>query len=379
MLTVDQRIRMLTFHDRPSIIKRALRLALTLSVGLALATPTLAANHSVQGAKKEEGGFETEAPQAILIEASSGSVLFEKNADQLSAPSSMIKLMTMEVVFNALTQGKINLSDEYVVSENAWRKGGAPSGGATMFAAIHSRVKVEDLLRGAIIDNANDACMILAEGIASNERAFAGMMTARARELGLTQSGQHFANSSGLQSDPGNLMTVRELGQLAHHIIVTYPDFFKIYNERDYTWNKIAQQNRNALLNSLSSADGFTTGYSKEGGYGMVATAMENGTRLIVAINGMDDPDDRIAEAKRILEWGFRNFETRAVVYRRISRSAMPKVFGGDSGSVALATQGPDAGAWFRRTATTSCWRGSSIPGRCARRSRLGNKLALSG
>src|ERR1700716_3861330 len=143
-----------------------------------------AANNSVQGAKKDEGGFDGDAPTAILIEASSGSVLFEKNADELRAPSSMMKLMTAEMVFRAVKQGDVKLTDEYRVSENAWRKGGAPAGGSTMFAAIHSQIALDDLLHGAIIQSGNDSCMILAEGIAGNERSFAEMMTKRARELG---------------------------------------------------------------------------------------------------------------------------------------------------------------------------------------------------
>src|ERR1700728_5048347 len=153
-----------------------------------------AANNSVQGAKKDEGGFDGDAPTAILIEASSGSVLFEKNADELRAPSSMMKLMTAEVVFHAIQQGEVKLTDEYPVSENAWRRGGAPAGGSTMFAILHSRIAVDDLLHGAIIQSGNDACIALAEGISGNERTFAAeKMTKRARELGLTQS--TFANS----------------------------------------------------------------------------------------------------------------------------------------------------------------------------------------
>jgi D-alanyl-D-alanine carboxypeptidase (penicillin-binding protein 5/6) len=163
----------------------------------------LAANKSVQGAPpvKKDEGYETDAPTAILIEANSGSVLFEKNADELRAPSSMMKLMTVEVVFNAIKKGEIKLTDEYVISENTWRKGGAPAGGSTMFAAIHSRISVDDLLHGAIIQSGNDSCMALAEGIAGGESAFAERMTARARELGMTRS--TFANSNGLH-DPGN-------------------------------------------------------------------------------------------------------------------------------------------------------------------------------
>src|SRR6476620_11742063 len=269
-----------------------------------------AANNSVQGAKKEEGGFDGDAPTAILIEASSGSVLFEKNADELRAPSSMMKLVTAEVVFHAIKQGEVKLTDEYRVSENAWRKGGAPAGGSTMFAAIHSKIPVEDLLRGAIIQSGNDSCMILAEGIAGNERTFAEMMTKRARELGMTQS--TFGNSNGLP-DPANKMTVRELAKLARHIILTYPDFYKLFGEREFAWNKSRQQNRNPLLTSLEGADGLKTGYTKEGGYGMVGSAVQNGIRLIAVVNGLEDSDDRASETKKMLEWGFRNFEVRTL------------------------------------------------------------------
>jgi serine-type D-Ala-D-Ala carboxypeptidase (penicillin-binding protein 5/6) len=296
-----------------------------------------AANNSVQGAKKDEGGFDGDAPTAILVEASSGSVLFEKNADELRPASSMMQIMTAEVVFHALQQGDVKLTDEYRVSENAWRRGGAPAGGPTMFAAIHSKVSVDDLLHGAIILNGNDGCMVLAEGIAANERAFAEMMTKRARELGLTQS--VFANSSGLP-DPGNKMTVRELARLSRYVIQTYPDFYKLFAERDFTWNKIHQQSRNPLLAGLEGVDGLKTGYTKEGGYGMVASAVQNDIRLIVAINGLDDPDDRLSEAKKMLEWGFRNFETRTL-FAADQPVGYAKVFGGDSRSVRLASSEP--------------------------------------
>ena len=264
-------------------------------------------------------------------------MLFEKNADELRAPSSMMKLMTAEVVFHAIKQGDVKLTDEYRVSENAWRKGGAPAGGSTMFAAINSKIAVDDLLHGAIIQSGNDACMVLAEGIAGNERAFAEMMTRRARELGLTRL--TFANSNGLP-DPGNKMTVRELAKLARYIIQTYPDFYKLFGEKEFTWNKIRQQNRNPLLNSLEGADGLKTGYTKEGGYGMVGSAVQNGIRLIVVINGLDDPEDRASEAKKMLEWGFRNFEARTL-FAAEQPVGYAKVFGGDSRSVKLASHDP--------------------------------------
>jgi serine-type D-Ala-D-Ala carboxypeptidase (penicillin-binding protein 5/6) len=297
-----------------------------------------AANQSVQGAHKEDGGFEGDAPTAILIEASSGSVLFEKNADELRAPSSMMKLMTVEVVFHAIKEGTVKLTDEYRISENAWRHGGAPSGTSTMFAAINSKVSVDDLLHGAIIQSGNDACMALAEGMAGNEKIFAAdFMTKRARELGLTRS--TFANSNGLP-DPGNKMTVRELSELARHIILTYPEFYKLFGEKEFTWNKIRQLNRNPLLNSLEGADGLKTGYTKEGGYGMVGSAVQNGTRLIVVVNGLEDVEDRASEAKKMLEWGFRNFETRTL-FAADQPIGYAKVFGGDSGSVQLTSPEP--------------------------------------
>jgi D-alanyl-D-alanine carboxypeptidase (penicillin-binding protein 5/6) len=312
-------------------------IAAAVAIGIACGSMAYAANNSVQGAKKDDGGYDTDAPTAILVEASSGSVLFEKSADELRAPSSMMTLMTTEVVFRAIKQGDIKLTDQYMVSENAWRKGGAPAGGPTMFAAIHSRVPVDDLLRGAIVQNGNDACMILAEGISGSEKAFAEVMTKRARELGLTQS--TFANSSGLP-DPGNKMTVRELSKLARYVIQTYPDLYKLFGEREYTWNKIRQQNRNALLNSLEGADGLKSGYTKEGGYGMVGSAVQNGMRLVVVVNGVDDPDDRVTEAKKLLEWGFRNFEARTL-FAAQQPVGYAKVFGGESRSVKLASPEP--------------------------------------
>ena len=297
-----------------------------------------AANQSVQGAKKEEGGFDGDAPTAILIEASSGSVLFEKNADELRAPSSMMKLMTAEVVFHAVREGKVNLTDEYRISENAWRRGGAPSGGSTMFAVINSKVAVDDLLHGAIIQSGNDACIALAEGMAGNERIFAAdYMTKRARELGLTRS--TFANSNGLP-DPGNKMTVRELSRLARYIIQTYPEFYKLFGEKEFTWNKIRQQNRNPLLNSMEGADGLKTGFTKEGGYGMVGSAVRDGVRLIVVVNGLEDPDDRATEAKKMLEWGYRNFETRTL-FAADQPLGYVKVFGGESRSVKVSSPEP--------------------------------------
>jgi len=322
----------------PGALLRGLIAALVVA-GLGWGGIIHAANQSVQGAKKpEELAFDGDAPTAILIEAKSGSVLFEKNADELRAPSSMMKLMTVEVVFNAIKEGKVKLTDEYRISENAWRRGGAPAGGSTMFAALNSKVSVDDLLHGAIIQSGNDSCIALAEGMAGNERIFAAdYMTKRARELGLTKS--TFGNSNGLP-DPANKMTVRELSMLARHIILDDPEFYKLFGEKEFTWNKIRQQNRNPLLNSMEGADGLKTGYTKEGGYGMVGSVVQNGTRLIVVVNGLEDPEDRATEAKKMLEWGYRNFETR-ILFAADQTLGYARVFGGETRSVKLMSPQP--------------------------------------
>jgi len=324
------------FADKSGRLRAAIACALV-AAGLIASGIAYAANQSVQGAKKEEGGYETDAPNAILIDADSGSVLFEKNADQPTAPSSMQQLMTSLIVFDKLASGDIKPTDEYVISEHAWRHGGAPAGGPTMFAAIHSRVAVQDLLRGVVILNANDGAIALGEGISGNERAFTELMTKRAREIGLADA--TFANASGLP-DLANQMSVREVAKLARFIIKTYPEQYKLFNERDFTWNKIHQTNRNALLNALTTADGLKTGFSKDGGYGMVGSAVQNGIRLIVAINGVDDPDDRLTEGKKLLEWGFRNFEVRHL-FEAGQIVGYAKVFGGQSSSVALTSKEP--------------------------------------
>jgi D-alanyl-D-alanine carboxypeptidase (penicillin-binding protein 5/6) len=326
------------FTVSPGLLVRGLIAALVVA-GIGWGGMIHAANQSVQGAKKpEELAFDGDAPTAILMEATSGSVLFEKNADELRAPSSMMKLMTAEVVFNAIKEGKVKLTDEYRISENAWRKGGAPSGTSTMFAAINSKVSVDDLLHGAIIPSGNDACIALAEGMAGNEMIFANdYMTKRARELGLTKS--TFGNSNGLPN-PANKMTVRELAMLARHIILDYPEFYKLFGEKDFTWNKIHQQNRNPLLNSMPGADGLKTGYTKEGGYGMVGSAVQDGVRLIVVVNGLEDSDDRATEAKKMLEWGYRNFETRTL-FAADQTLGYARVFGGESRSVKLSSPQP--------------------------------------
>ena len=295
-----------------------------------------AAPNPVSGPKGSEG-FQTAAPHAILIEAESGSVLFEKAADDLIPPASLSKLMTAEVVFNLLKQDKLKPSDEFNVSVNAWRRGGAPSHTSSMFMPINSKVSIDNLLHGVIIQSANDACIVLAEGISRNESAFAELMTKRARELGLTKS--TFGNSNGLP-DPRQLMTARELARLAAHIIQTYPEYYKYYGEREFTWNKIRQFNRNPLLALNIGADGLKTGFTKEAGYGLVGSAVQNGMRLIVVVNGLKSEKERADEGKKLLEWGFHNFQPN-LLFVDGQEIARAKVYGGAKGSVPLVAGKP--------------------------------------
>jgi D-alanyl-D-alanine carboxypeptidase (penicillin-binding protein 5/6) len=276
------------------------------------------------------------APHAILIDAENGAILFERDADVLIFPASLAKLMTAEYVFHELQEGRIKLTDEYVVSENAWRKGGAPSHGSTMYAALHSRISVDDLLHGVIIHSGNDACIVLAEALAGNEAEFAAKMTQRAREIGLTKS--TFANSNGLP-DPGTQVTTRELGLLARHIIRTYPEYYPIYGQREFTWNKIRQQNRNPLLGTLDGADGMKTGFTNEAGYGLVGSAVQNGLRLVAVVNGLKSAKERADEGKKLLEWGFRTFEQR-ILFAEGQNIGTAKVFGGADSKVPLVAAG---------------------------------------
>jgi D-alanyl-D-alanine carboxypeptidase (penicillin-binding protein 5/6) len=276
------------------------------------------------------------APHALLVEAETGSILFEKAADDLVAPASLAKLMTVNVVFDQLQLGNISLDDEYVISVNAWRKGGAPSHGSTMYAALNSKVKIEDLLKGVMIQSANDGCIALAEGIAGNEDEFVRMMNDRAREIGLTKS--VFTNVDGLP-DPKMRVTPRELAVMARYIVLNYPDYYKWFGEREFTWNKIRQQNRNPLLGAIDGADGMKTGFTNEAGYNLVGSAVQNGVRLIVVVTGLKNPKDRADDAKKLLDYGFKNFDSR-VLFAEGQTVAEAKVYGGAQGSVPVAAKG---------------------------------------
>lgn len=281
--------------------------------------------------------FDTKAGQAILVDAGTHTILFSKDADKLIPPASLAKLMTMEVVFHALRSGEISMDTTYKVSEHAWRRGGAPSGTSTMFAALGSSIRVEDLIQGVIIQSANDGCIILAEGMEGSEEKFAERMNKRAREIGLTRS--TFKNPHGLPEE-GQMVTMRELAMLAQHLWREYPEFYRFYAQRDFTWNKIFQRNRNPLLAMDIGADGLKTGYTEASGYAIVGSVERDGRRLFAAMSGMATDKERGEEARKLLEWGLKAFD-RKEVFADGEIVGDARVYGGEKSGVALHARQP--------------------------------------
>ena len=255
--------------------------------------------------------FESAADYALVMDAETGVVLFEKNADAPMSLASMSKLMTVLMVFEALRDGVVEPDTKFRVSDDAWRRGGSASGGSTMFLNARSKVSVLDLLRGVVVQSGNDACIALAEGLAGSEDIFAELMTERAIELGLKNSS--FANATGLP-DPSHKMTARDLALLARIIIQDYSTYYSLFSERAFTWNGIRQNNRNPLLYADIGADGLKTGHTKESGYGLVASAEQGGRRLIVVLNGLTSKRARAAEARKMMNYGFRSFTSEVLV-----------------------------------------------------------------
>ena len=271
--------------------------------------------------------FETTAPHAILVDAKSGSVFFEKNADELVQPASMSKLMTMVMVFEALKAGTVTEETEFPISVNAWKRGGTSSGGSTMYANVNTNVRLIDLMHGAMIQSANDACIAIAEGLAGSEEEFSARMTKRAKELGLEKA--VFRNATGLPK-PENRASVRDLTILARYIVSEFPEYYKIYGKPEFTWNNITQKNRNPLLLDYPGADGVKTGYIRDAGYGLVGSAVRDGRRLILVVAGLQSIAERKEEAQKLLDWGFRQFRT-VDVYAAGDVVSKARVWGGTS------------------------------------------------
>lgn len=282
-------------------------------------------------------GFETKAKQAFMIEAESGTVLLSKDADKPVQPASLAKLMTAEVVFNALTEGKAKPDDLYRITEHAWRTGGAPSGTSTMFAALKSEVRLEDLLKGVVVQAANDGAIAIAEGMAGSEEKFTQLMNERAQAIGLKDS--VFKNPTGASAN-GQQVTMRDLVRLSAHLHSAYPNYYKLYSLPEFGWNKITQRNKNPLL-STPGVDGLASGGTAEtGGFAFVGSAQRGEQRLFLALSGMESDRERLAESRRIIEWGMSAFD-RAPLFARDAIIGQAKVYGGDKPVVPLKASGP--------------------------------------
>ncbi len=318
------------------------------------------------------GPVDTAARQAIMVDFDTGAVLLEKAPDERMPPSSMSKLMTMYVVFDLLKAGRLTLDQMMPVSERAWRMGGSK-----MFVQVGTQVSVENLARGVIVQSGNDACIVLAEGISGSEQQFAELMNETARRIGLRAS--TFRNATGWP-DPEHRMTARELAHLARRIIADHPEYYRYYSERSFRWNDITQENRNPTLARVPGADGLKTGHTEEAGFGLTASAIRNGRRLILVVNGLPSMRSRAEESDRLLEWGFREFDS-VTMFRAAETVEEAPVYLGERATVPLVT-GQDLvltlpRAW-RRNLQAKVRYDAPIPAPVAKGQELG-RLIVSG
>ena len=284
----------------------------------------------------DTSAFTSKAPRVVLMDAGTGAILFQQKADELAPPASMSKLMTLAVLFKAIKSGQIKTSDEFVMSVNAWRKGGAPSGTSAMMVPVNTKARVDELMQGIAVQSGNDACNAIAEGMSGNEAAFAKAMTEEARRIGLTKS--TFANATGLYA-PNHLMTARELAILARYIITEYPDQYPVFAQKEFLYRKHKFYNRNPLLFLSIGVDGLKTGHIQEAGFGLVASAVQDGKRLIVVVAGSETAEQRKDEAVKLLEWGFKSF-SQVKIFDDGEIVGQARVWGGSSMYVPLAGKG---------------------------------------
>jgi D-alanyl-D-alanine carboxypeptidase (penicillin-binding protein 5/6) len=289
---------------RPARVALRAALALILLAGQVCAHLGAMAR-PVMAQPQHNGEIAIKSPQAIVMDAESGAVLYQRDADELVPPASMSKLMVLVMMFMALRSGELSLNAEFAMSEHAWRTGGAPSHTAAMFVPLGKTATVDELIKGIIVQSANDAAISVAENMKGSEALFAEAMTEEARRIGLTKS--VFKNATGLY-DPGHLMTVREIAMLARYIIKEFPEYYPWFAQRDFNYRIHKFHNRNPLLGVVAGVDGLKTGYIEEGGYGIVVSAKQDDRRLIVAIDGAETAAERKDDARRLLEWGFKNY-----------------------------------------------------------------------
>ncbi|MGO9172107.1 MAG: D-alanyl-D-alanine carboxypeptidase family protein [Rhodomicrobium sp.] len=290
--------------------------------------------HMHLAAAQSTPAFQTGAAEAILIDAGSGAILFEKNADKLFAPASMSKIMTLEILFKKLKAGEISLETEFPVSVYAWRTGGAPSRTTSMFVPLNQTAKVGEFIQGIAVQNANDACIAVAEGLGGTDEAFAQMMTDEARAIGLEKS--TFGNSSGLPH-PANLMTARELAKLSLYIINEYPEYYQYFSQKEFKYRSYNFRNINPLLNASIPADGLKLGFTEGAGYGVAASAIKDGRRLVAVMNGFESDHERRDETLKFLSWGFVNFKSYKV-FDKDEVVGEARVWGGQKWGVPVKT-----------------------------------------
>jgi D-alanyl-D-alanine carboxypeptidase (penicillin-binding protein 5/6) len=296
-------------HRIAAVVATALLLSGSIAANVAAQTrSTIAPKSAVPGKKgpapttppPPSAGIDTLARHAMIYEVDTSTVLFDKHAEERMPPASMSKIMTAYIVFGMLKEGRASLGDELPVSERAWRLGGSK-----MFVGIGARIKIEDLVKGMLIQSGNDACVVLAEGLAGSEEAFVDKMNQKAPELGLKDS--HFVNTTGLP-DPNEWMTARDLVTLSTRIIKDFPEYYHYFSEKEFNFNNIDQGNRNPLLYKNIGADGLKTGHTDEAGYSLTASVVRGDRRIIVVISGLSTMKDRGAESERLIEWAFREY-----------------------------------------------------------------------
>lgn len=271
--------------------------------------------------------LDTPARNAYVVDLATDTVLLSKAADIPMPPASMSKLMTVFMVFDRLKKGSLNLDDTFLVSEKAWRKGGSK-----MFVKVGDRIKISDLLRGIIVQSGNDACIVVAEGLGGSEDAFAEMMTRRAKEIGLTNS--RFANATGWPH-PQHYMSARDLAVLSQRLVTDFPELYKIFAEKTFTYSKIKQRNRNPLLYREIGSDGLKTGHTEEAGYGLAASAARGDRRIVMVVNGLTSIRQRSQESLRMMEWAFRTFKPYAL-FKKDEVITKADIWLGDAPSVSL-------------------------------------------
>jgi len=303
----------------------------------ALVAMTAAALFPGAAGAGDSGTFGTRAKAAILMDADTGAILYQHNADELLPPASITKLMTAEIVFQAIKDGRLKLTDELPMSVHAWKTGGAPSRTSSMFVPVNTTATVDELLQGMIVQSGNDAAIALAEGMAGTEEAFAKRMNAEAKRIGLTKS--VFKNPSGLY-DPEHLMTAREIAMLSYYIMKQHPQFYKLFSQKEFQYHRFKFRNRNPLLFQDIGVDGLKTGSLKESGHNLVASAVQGGKRLIAVVMGLPDGRKAASEGRRLLEWGYHSFAPFKL-FNAGETVGMARVWGGESFYVPLTGDGP--------------------------------------